>query len=92
MRWSDPRAVGHTRAPTLRYGAEHMDGPRVERIAREIIAAYGFPCELLDIHERPGSWLITVRHQNRRIIDFEVPSSTPATLRAAIVARLEMDC
>jgi DNA-binding response OmpR family regulator len=70
----------------------HMDAHRMERIVREIVAEYGFPCELIGVHDREGTWHVTVRHQTRRIIDFDVVSTTPTRLRELIVARLESEC
>ena len=69
-----------------------MDASRVERIVKEIIAAYGFPCELVGVHDREGIWHVTLRHGTRGIIDFDVVSTTPTHLREQVVARLESEC
>ena len=69
-----------------------MDAHRVERIVREIIAEYGFACELVGVHDREGTWHVTLRHQARYIIDFDVVGSTPSQMREWIVARLNQEC
>ena len=71
--------------------ASVMDVNRVERLARDIITAYGLPCDLVAVHDRSGAWEIIVRDHSRRIIQFAVPTNPPAQMRDMIKARLETE-
>ena len=80
--------VGHDGKLTRKM----MDVRRVERIAREIIAEYAFPRELVGVQERGEHWHITVRDPTRRLIDVKIADSTPTLLRELLLARLEQAC
>ena len=69
-----------------------MGAHRVELLVRDIIAEYGLACELVSVQVQDDVWQVVVRHNDRRVIQFEVPRGTPTQARELVKARLESEC
>jgi hypothetical protein len=69
-----------------------MDLQRMERLTRDVIGEYGFPCDVVTVRESGSHWTVTVRLQARHVVEFEIPKGTPAQTRQRLVERLDEAC